>query len=59
MMEGTKWKAEEAIAGNRRALEALRELVIYPFRYARESQKLGLKWPRGLLLYGPPGTGKV
>ncbi|KAH7660660.1 P-loop containing nucleoside triphosphate hydrolase protein [Dioscorea alata] len=59
MMEGAKWKAEEAIAGNRRALEALRELVIYPFRYARESQKLGLKWPRGLLLYGPPGTGKT
>lgn len=37
------WRAEEAVAGNRRALEALRELVAYPFLYARESRLLGLK----------------
>ncbi|XP_047064063.1 cell division control protein 48 homolog B-like [Lolium rigidum] len=53
------WRAEDAIAGNRMALQALRELVVYPFLYARESRLLGLKWPRGLLLYGPPGTGKT
>ncbi|XP_020096663.1 cell division control protein 48 homolog B [Ananas comosus] len=53
------WRAEEAIAGNSRALEVLRELIIYPFLYSEESKKLGLKWPRGLLLYGPPGTGKT
>ncbi|KAJ8476260.1 hypothetical protein OPV22_019987 [Ensete ventricosum] len=53
------WRAEDAIAGNSRVMEALRELIIYPFLYANESRKLGLKWPRGLLLYGPPGTGKT
>ncbi|KAJ4760099.1 Cell division control 48-B-like protein [Rhynchospora pubera] len=55
----TSWRAEEVIAGNKRALEALRELIMYPFLYSRESRKLGLKWPKGLLLYGPPGTGKT
>ncbi|CAN6270125.1 unnamed protein product [Urochloa humidicola] len=52
------WRAEEAIAGNRRALQALRELVMFPILYAGESRVLGLKWPRGLLLHGPTGTGK-
>ncbi|MQL72886.1 hypothetical protein Taro_005268, partial [Colocasia esculenta] len=53
------WRAEEAVAGNARALQALRELIIYPIVYSREARILGLKWPRGLLLYGPPGTGKT
>ncbi|KAL0446996.1 UNVERIFIED_CONTAM: Cell division control protein 48B [Sesamum latifolium] len=53
------WKAEEAIAGNVEALQALRELISYPILYSRESRILGLKWPCGLLLYGPPGTGKT
>ncbi|PIN16751.1 AAA+-type ATPase [Handroanthus impetiginosus] len=55
----TSWRAEEAIAGNSEALQALRELISYPILYSRESKILGLKWPRGLLLYGPPGTGKT
>ncbi|XP_071735563.1 cell division control protein 48 homolog B [Rutidosis leptorrhynchoides] len=54
-----KWSAEESIAGNSEALQALRELITYPLLYSREARKLGLKWPRGLLLYGPPGTGKT
>ncbi|KAI3818207.1 hypothetical protein L1987_12010 [Smallanthus sonchifolius] len=54
-----RWSAEEAIAGNAEALQALRELITYPLLYSREAKKLGLKWPRGLLLYGPPGTGKT
>lgn len=54
-----EWRAEEAIAGNAQALEALRELITFPLYYSCEAQTLGLKWPRGLLLYGPPGTGKT
>ncbi|XP_047255456.1 cell division control protein 48 homolog B isoform X2 [Capsicum annuum] len=54
-----EWRAEEAIAGNAEALQVLRELITYPLLYSAESRKLGLKWPRGLLLYGPPGTGKT
>lgn len=54
-----KWKAEEAIGGNKAAVEALRELITFPLLYSSQAQKLGLKWPRGLLLYGPPGTGKT
>ncbi|XP_035542581.1 cell division control protein 48 homolog B-like [Juglans regia] len=54
-----RWRAEQAIAGNAEALQALRELITFPLYYSREAQKLGLKWPRGLLLYGPPGTGKT
>ncbi|KAF5752040.1 cell division control protein 48 B-like [Tripterygium wilfordii] len=54
-----QWSAEEAVAGNAKALEALRELITFPLLYSKEAQKLHLKWPRGLLLYGPPGTGKT
>lgn len=54
-----EWRAEEAVAGNAEALRVLRELITYPLLYSAESRKLGLKWPRGLLLYGPPGTGKT
>ncbi|XP_016435476.1 cell division control protein 48 homolog B [Nicotiana tabacum] len=56
---GGEWRAEEAIAGNAEALRILRELITYPLLYSAECRKLGLKWPRGLLLYGPPGTGKT
>ncbi|KAH1131961.1 hypothetical protein J1N35_003339 [Gossypium stocksii] len=54
-----QWKAEEVVGGNAKALQALRELIVFPLIYSREAQKLGLKWPCGLLLYGPPGTGKT
>ena len=38
-----QWKAEEAIGGNAQALQALRELIVFPLLYSREAQKLGLK----------------
>ncbi|KAH7834987.1 hypothetical protein Vadar_021815 [Vaccinium darrowii] len=57
--ESGEFRAEEAIGGNAEAIQALRELIIFPLLYSRESRKLGLRWPRGLLLYGPPGTGKT
>lgn len=40
---GGRWRAEEAVAGTDEALQALRELIIYPLLYSREAQKLGLK----------------
>ncbi|KAL0761382.1 hypothetical protein Bca101_077532 [Brassica carinata] len=52
-------RAESEIGGNESALQALRELIIFPFLYPLEARTLGLKWSRGLLLYGPPGTGKT
>ncbi|GJY56050.1 cell division control protein 48 homolog B-like protein, partial [Tanacetum coccineum] len=55
----TTFTAEHSVAGNSEALQALRELITYPFLYSNQAQKLGLKWPCGLLLYGPPGTGKT
>ncbi|XP_030956888.1 cell division control protein 48 homolog B-like [Quercus lobata] len=57
--ENKQWRAEEAIAGNAEALQALRELITFPLYYSSQAKKLGLKWPKGLLLYGPPGTGKT
>ncbi|BAT99141.1 Cell division control protein [Vigna angularis] len=57
--DNNHWRAEEAIGGNAEALQALRELIIFPLHFSQEAEKLGLKWSRGLLLYGPPGTGKT
>ncbi|CAN7079518.1 unnamed protein product [Brassica oleracea var. botrytis] len=36
-------RAESEIGGNERALQALRELIIFPFRYPLEARTLGLK----------------
>ena len=37
------WRAEEAIGGNAEALQALRELIIFPLHFSHQAQKLGLK----------------
>ncbi|KAK8522831.1 hypothetical protein V6N12_056526 [Hibiscus sabdariffa] len=44
-----QWKAEEAIGGNAKALQSLRELIVFPILYSHEAKKLGLKWPRDKL----------
>jgi hypothetical protein len=38
-------RAEEAVAGYRMALQALRELVVYPSLYAREAQRIAVLRP--------------
>jgi SpoVK/Ycf46/Vps4 family AAA+-type ATPase len=50
--------ASAALPGMEPVLEALREAIAWPARYAAEGAALGVRWPRGLLLHGPPGCGK-
>lgn len=38
-----QWRAEEAIAGNAKALQALRRLIILPLLFSREAKKLGIR----------------
>ena len=52
-------KAETRLAACQPALDALRQAIVWPLKYANEARKLGVKFPRGLLLHGPPGTGKT
>ncbi|XP_050238866.1 cell division control protein 48 homolog B-like isoform X2 [Mercurialis annua] len=37
-----QWRADEEIAGNQAALEALRELILFPLFYSQEAKILGL-----------------
>jgi len=52
-------QAGPLLAGCNEALLALRELVLWPLRYAEQGSTLGLSWPAGCLLHGPPGVGKT
>jgi hypothetical protein len=38
-----QWRAEEAIAGNSEALQALRDLITFPLYYSTQAHILGLK----------------
>jgi transitional endoplasmic reticulum ATPase len=53
---GVKW---EEVGGYAELKSRIAELVITPWKFAREARKYGVKIPKGVLLYGPPGTGKT
>ena len=52
-------RAETRVVACDDALNALRQAIVWPMRYASEARRLGVRFPRGLLLHGPPGTGKT
>jgi hypothetical protein len=54
-----KASTSHRVAGNSVALQALRELIVWPKLYRAEAEAIGVRWPRGLLLHGPPGCGKT
>lgn len=51
--------ASTAVAGLEASLQLLRQAIVWPLQYAQEAARLGLQWPRGILLHGPPGCGKT
>lgn len=40
------------------AFHQLQAALVWPSRYEEAGKRLGLEWPRGVLVYGPPGVGK-
>ena len=47
------------IGGLGREVNAIREVVEYPFRFPELFRHLGVSPPKGIILCGPPGTGKT
>ena len=49
--EGDGWKAEEAIAGNQKALQGLREILLWPLIYSREANILEFRVNKFFTIY--------
>ncbi|KAJ2454502.1 hypothetical protein EV183_001503 [Coemansia sp. RSA 2336] len=47
------------IGGLDNVMTELQESIVWPLRFRKQFQHLGIRPPRGILLYGPPGTGKT
>jgi len=47
------------VRGQEAAVEAVRDYVEMPIRYAELFQHIGARGGRGVVLYGPPGNGKT
>ncbi|XP_026686738.1 vacuolar protein sorting-associated protein 4-like [Diaphorina citri] len=63
--ERRDWEGEEEGAfvpelGGLKGVRALMEKTVeWPFKYAREFERLAIPKPKGILLYGPPGCAKT
>eukprot|EP01104_Vermistella_antarctica_P013803 TRINITY_DN4244_c0_g1_i1.p1 TRINITY_DN4244_c0_g1~~TRINITY_DN4244_c0_g1_i1.p1 ORF type:complete len:745 (+),score=98.21 TRINITY_DN4244_c0_g1_i1:185-2419(+) len=49
----------ETVGGLDSHMQSLRELIVFPFRYPKELDILGVECPKGILLKGLPGVGKT
>jgi AAA+ superfamily predicted ATPase len=47
------------IGGIEEIINEIRELIIYPIKFAEIFKTLGVRSPKGILLCGPPGSGKT
>ena len=43
-------------AGYETVLQALREVILWPYKYKKEGAQLGIRWHKGCMLHGPPAV---
>ena len=47
----------EEIGGLGEVKRLVQESVVWPFQHAEDFERVGVGYPKGVLLYGPPGKG--